>query len=90
MRLNSERLLTVALAGALGVVVGFAISRLAPVATAQAALPSQAPVTLAQDSKVALSDIGRLPSTDLIYIEFAAGGRCLASANGNGDIDCDW
>ena len=92
MRLNTKRFLGVALVLAMLVVAGLQVDRLEPVETAQAQvqLPPRGGITLAEEAQVSLNDIGRLPGTNLIYVEFAAGGRCLASASGDGDIDCDW
>ena len=47
-------------------------------------------VSLLSDASVELRDIGRLEGTSLIYVEFADGARCVAAANGGGDLDCDW
>lgn len=52
-----------------------------PPALAQSVLP---------DAGVDWQALGRVDNTQLIYLEFPDGSRCLASDGGAGEIDCDW
>ncbi|PWG65490.1 hypothetical protein [Sediminicurvatus halobius] len=42
------------------------------------------------DVEVDWRALGRVNGTQLVYLEFADGSRCLATDGGAGTVDCDW
>jgi len=78
----SKKTLIAATALAIGLAAGALLPRDAlPPAHAQSVLP---------DVALDWSALGRVDGTQLVYIEFPDGSRCLATDGGAGNLDCDW
>lgn len=78
----SARMLIAGAALAVGLAAGALLPREAlPPARAQSLLPA---------AEVDWQVLGRVDGTQLVYIEFPDGSRCLATDGGAGTLDCDW